>query len=274
MVVANASPYKVHARLKDAYRFKVIFEGLRDMIKEVTLDFDPERRMTMQAMDDSRIVLISMIFESAAFSRFSCVEDCSVAFNVHILTRLFHVCEQGMAVDIFLGKKGPNTLSFEFMGVHDEINIGWCNLLENDNDHYQVPDLTDCPHIIVPSTDFLKTMRDFSVFNDEVRLHATEDQITFSIEGDGTATGQISYQKNQKLKSKKEVIFNFEKGLTYNQKFNLKLMVNMAKVTHCDEMTTLWMSDSTPFAIGAELGGPNCGRLVFFIASRVEQDDD
>jgi len=270
---ADKSPYKVHARLKDANRFKVIFEGLRDMVKEVTMDFDPDKRMTMQAMDDSRIVLISMVFEKAAFSRFSCVEDVSVAFNVHILNKLFHPCESGMEVDIFVGKKAKDVLSFEFMGAQDEISVGWCQLLNMESDHYEVPDLSNCPHLIVPSWEFLKTMRDFSTFNDEVRLHATEDMITFSIEGDGAATGQLSYHKNQKLKNKKEVIFNFEKGFDWSQKFNLKLMLSMAKVTNCDENTTLWMSKDTPFAIGADLGGPNCGRLTFFIASRVENED-
>eukprot|EP00397_Hematodinium_sp_SG-2012_P044315 GEMP01049465.1.p1 GENE.GEMP01049465.1~~GEMP01049465.1.p1 ORF type:complete len:276 (+),score=47.89 GEMP01049465.1:57-884(+) len=275
--MAKFEPPQVECRLRDAHRFKVIFEGLKDMVKDVTFDFDPSHKMSMQAMDESRIVLISLVFRSKSFSKFNCVDDVSIPVNVNALCKIFNFCELGMEVDIFYGKKGPGIVSFEFHRGTDDIDVGWAKVLELDNDNYELPDLTDTTHVILPSSEFLRTMRDFSQFSSEVRISCKSDVLTFSIEGDAAATGQLSYHKDDKLmKGKvKEVQFYLADNFEWSQKFNLKIMAVMAKVAQCSEETALCLSHDTPFAIRSNFGPDpkDYGHLIFFIAGRVPEEE-
>lgn len=270
-MMATFQPPQVECRLKDAHKFKVIFEGLKDMVKDVTFDFDPNQQMKMQAMDESRIVLISLVFSHKSFSKFECADTVSVPINVLALTKIFNFCEQGMEVVIFVGKKGPQIVSFEFHRGIDEVDVGWTKVLEIESESYEVPDLSDAPHVLLPSNDFLKTMRNFSQFHEEVRISAKTETITFSIEGDGAATGQLTYRKDDVSKTKTKVEFSLDPNFEWTQRFNLKLMAIMARVAQCSDGTALCLSHETPFAIRSVFGGNSkeFGDLTFFIASRV-----
>jgi len=264
----------VEVRLKDAHKFKIIFDGLKDMVKDVSFSFDPvAKNLKMQAMDESKIVLISLVFGEKSFSKFRVAEDLTVPVNVAEVCKALNFCDASMEMHIFVGKRGSQMVSFEFHRSEDEIDVGWTKVLDIEEESYEVPDLSTAPHILLPSAEFLKTMRDFSQFHEELRLTCTSKSMTMSIEGDGAATGQLSYHQGDKI-GKDTIQFQLEDNFKWTQRFNLKLMAAMAKVAQCSEATHLCIDHDTPFAIRSVFGknSNDFGELTFFIASRLGED--
>lgn len=275
---------KVHVRIKDAYKLKTIFDGLKDMVTDVTLDFDPDAggRFCMQAMDSSRIVLISFKLEKAAFSKFECKEFTSVHVNISHAVRMLHPCEPGMECDLYFEKRGEFVLSAEFYDSKDDIqNSMWIQGSKGDDQSYDTPDVTGAKHVLIPSVEFQKVMKDFIQLDDgeELLLHCTDKQITFKMGGLGNTSGQITFEHGQTLQKDMEVSFsrNYPQDFKYENKFNLKLMGKIAKIaTACNEECALYTSlGDVPFGVGCGIGiNSSHGHVLFFIASKMGDDDE
>jgi len=280
MALAEPIPnpgYQMHVRFKDPYRFKSLLDGIKDLTREVTFDFDPEGRVSMQAMDETKIILIILQYEIAAFSKFYCSETISVSLPVEKVVKLFYSIEQGQECDMYYGKRGKNLLSVEKFSK-GEVNSSWIPVGNGDDENFDVPDLSTAMHIILPSSDFIKIMRDYVVLevDDSVEISCTSDTLSFSIGNDDATTGQVQYKKGQMTKQKREVVFGgvIPEDLYFCQKFNLKLMMKVSKVTGGDEDMTCYIQNGIPFCVGTSLGDTTFGHCLFFCANRITQDDE
>jgi len=273
---------RVHCRLKDAHKLKTIFEGLKDMVHEVTIDFDPDGRLCMQAMDSSRIVLISFSLEKAAFSKFDVQQFVSVQMEIGHAARLFYPCEQGQECDLYLDKRGEFILSAEFYDSKDDIsNTMWLQTGNGDDQSYDTPDVSQANHVLLPSVEFQKIMKDYIALNDgeEIMLNCTDKQITFKMGGLGNTSGQITYEHGQTVNKDMEVSFSrgFPQDFLFKQKFNLKLLGRIAKIATAssEECAFYTGCGDLPFGIGCGMGiNSSHGHVLFFIANKMGDDDE
>jgi len=229
---------------------KTLVDVTKDLVTSANFIFDETDGMRMQAMDSSRVSLISLVIKPSAFSSYRCATQSSLGIHFEALQVVLKSC----AADDML------TMTW---GQGDRVNISRghdrqfeLKLLEIENEILSISEQTYDVSATVPSSDFQKLCRDLKEIGETVRIDTSADGITLSVEGDvGKATATL-----------KDGVSVEEGSIPTSSSYSARYLVAFSRGASLCSTVRIQMSADTPLRLTF---GCESEQLTLFLAPRI-----
>ncbi|CDO52064.1 hypothetical protein DV451_002594 [Geotrichum candidum] len=258
----------LEAQLSEAAVMKRVIESIRDLVQNCNFDCS-EEGISLQAMDDSHIALVSFKLYTDAFSTYRCDRNIPLGINVESLMKVLKSGNNDDVLTLRADDNGSNlNLIFEDAS-QDRISEYNLKLMEIEQENMAIPETEHKVTINMPSAEFQRICRDMSVLSESVTIEVTKDGVRFSAEGD-IGAGSIHLKPKTDLSDDtKSVKVQVEEPVKLS--FNLKYLLFTCKSGSLSNVVTLHMSPDVPIVIKYQIPA---GYVQFFLAPKIEDDEE
>lgn len=180
-------------------------------------------------------------------------------------------CSSGDDTVTIKAQDDADVVSFMFETKKQEkISDYEMKLMNLDQEHLGIPETDFSCVIRMPSAEFAKICRDLSQFGESIVISCTKDGVRFSSGGDiGTANVKIAQTVNFE-KEDEAVTIEMQEPVTLT--FACQYLNSFAKATPLSARVQLSMSENVPLVV--EYPVPDLGHLRFYLAPKIEEDDN
>lgn len=263
-VVSSSKPAIVHIQTVQATSIKVLFDSLRDILTDVNIHFT-KKNMWIKAMDSSHVALIYLCLEAEHFEVFNCETDIVAGVNMTSISKLIKTITPQDTVSFTINSNNPDKLEIAISNSgKNSQSVSLLNLLDINEDTYEIPDIKYNSVIKIPSTDFQKICRDLSSIGDVVKITSNSSELSFQVKGD-FATQSIS------IGSGGGIIQSQHEGDEVSEEFSLKYLNLFTKSTNLGNVVELYFKRNRPMIALYKVG--NLGRVQYALAPRVSDDE-
>jgi proliferating cell nuclear antigen len=227
-----------------------------------------EHGITVQAVDDSRVLLVSLLVGEEAFSSYRC--DRSITLGVD-LSSLAKVLKCGNTTDslTLIAEDSPDSVLVLFEDtVKDRISEYSLKLMDIDSEFLNIDEMEFDSIITLPAADFQKTARDLSQLSDSLTILVTKDAVKFVAKGD-ISSGSVIVKPFTDL-DKPETSVKVELNKAVDLTFGLKYILDIIKGTSLSTSITVKLADKTPALFEFKLPS---GYLRYYLAPKFEEDE-
>lgn len=257
----------LEAKFEQAALFKKIIDAIKDTATLCNFNCT-EHGITVQAVDDSRVLLISLLIGSDCFSSYRCDQSITLGLD---LTNLSKVLKAGNLNDslTLMAEDSPDSVLIVFEDPEkSKISEYTLKLMEIEADYLNIDDMDSDSVITLPATEFQKTARDLSQVSDSLAILVTKDTIKFNAKGD-IGEGNVILKPVTDLDNPEKTIkIELNKGV--NLTFGLKYILDIIKGTVLSNSITIKLTDQTPALFEFKLSS---GYLRFYLAPKFEDDE-
>lgn len=256
----------LEAQLSEAAVMKRVIESIRDIVKNCNFDCS-EEGISLQAMDDSHIALVSFQLRVDAFSSYRCDRNIPLGINVDSLMKVLKSANNDDVLTLRADDNGA-TLNLMFEdSTHDRISEYNLKLMDIDQETMAIDETEYAVTIDMPSTEFQRICRDLSVLSDSVQIEVTKDGIRFSADGD-IGAGSIHLKPKTDISDEtKNVSIHVSEPTKLS--FNLKYLLFTCKSGSLSNVVTLSMLEGQPISINYQLPA---GHVQFFLAPKIDDE--
>lgn len=257
----------LEAQLSEAVVMKRVIESIRDLVKNCNFDCS-EEGISLQAMDDSHIALVSFKLGVEAFSTYRCDRNIPLGINVESLMKVLRSGNNDDVLTLRAEDQG-STLNLIFEdSTQDRISEYSLKLMEIDQESMAIPETDYKVTITMPSAEFQRICRDMNVLSESVKIEVTKDGVRFSADGE-IGAGSIHLKPKTNLEDEsKSVKIEVEDPVTLS--FNLKYLLFTCKSGSLANVVTLNLSPDIPILIKYKLPA---GHVQFFLAPKIDDDE-
>jgi len=261
----NDKPVAVHIQTVQASSIKVLFDSLRDILSDVNIHFT-RNNMWLKAMDSSQVALIYLCLEAEHFETFICESDDIIAgVNMTSISKLIKTIspQDTVSFTIYAGQTDKMEISISNSGKNSQ-SVSILNLLDINEDTYDVPDVKYPSRIKIPAADFQKNCRDLASIGETVQISSSRDELKFLVKGD-FATQCIAIGPGG------GIVQSEHEGDKVTEEFSLKYLNMFTKSTNLGSMVELFFKKNRPMVALYKVG--NLGRIQYALAPKVSEDD-
>jgi len=243
-------------------------EAVKDLLQDVIFDCGSSG-ITVQAMDQSHVSLVSLSLESDGFDPYRCDRNISLGINLVNLSKIMK-CAGNDDIITMKAADDADVLNLVFESQNqDKVADYEMKLTDLDTEHLGIPDTEYSCVVKMPSGEFQRICRDLSHFGDSVVIACTKEGIKFSAAGD-IGTGNIKLtQKASTDKEDEAVIIDMSEGVCLT--FALRYLNYFTKATSLSNQVTLKMSANVPLVVEYKI--ESMGSLKYYLAPKIEEND-
>ncbi|EMG48323.1 Proliferating cell nuclear antigen [Candida maltosa Xu316] len=226
-----------------------------------------EHGITVQAVDDSRVLLVSLLISQSSFSEYRCDREVTLGVDLESFGKIIKSANNDDYLTL-LAEDSPDTLMTIFEEKKKEkISEYSLKLMDIDSEFLQIEDMEYDAVITLPSTDFAKLVRDLKNLSESLRIVVTKDSVKFSSEGDNGSGSVIVKPYEQSETDRVSISLDDPVDLT----FGLKYLSDIVKAATLSTFITIKMADKTPalFEFKMESGG----YLRFYLAPKFDDEE-
>lgn len=258
----------LEAELKEAFVMKRVIEAIHDLVKNCNFDC-AEDGISLQAMDESHIALVSFQLSSEAFTTYRCDRNIPLGINVESLMKVLRSGNNNDVLTLRADDQGSNlNLIFEDPD-QNRISEYSLKLMDIDQVSMAIPDQEYDVDIAMPSAEFQRICRDMSVLSESVSIEVTKDGVRFTAEGD-IGAGSIHLKPTTNLEDEsKSVTISVKEPVKLS--FNLKYLLFTCKSGSLAQVVNLHMTPDIPILIKYKLPA---GYVQFFLAPKIENEGE
>lgn len=143
------------------------------------------------------------------------------------------------------------------------------NLLTLDSEVLGIPDKDYQAKITTNSSEFTKLCRDLYQVAETVSIEASEDSVTFAVEGD-MGKGKVALAETLGDKSEEKTTIEVKEGVKLS--FALRYLNMFNKASSCSPSVSLMLSSETPLVV--EYSMDNLGSLKFYLAPKINEEKE
>ncbi|ODQ63950.1 proliferating cell nuclear antigen [Nadsonia fulvescens var. elongata DSM 6958] len=258
----------LEAKLEQAALLKRIVDSIRDIVQDCNFECS-ESGLSLQAMDNSHIALVSLLLGKDGFTDYRCDRSISLGVNVGALTKILK-CGGNDDVLTLRAEDKPSVLSVMFEdSIQDRISEYNLKLMDVDQEHMGIPDTEYSASVTMPTAEFQRIARDLHTLSDSVEIDVNKEGITFSCDGD-IGAGSIVLKPSSNI-DRPEQSINVEIVEPVTLSFNLKYLNHFCKASGLSNQVTLRLSGEAPLLVEYKL--PN-GFIRFFLAPKIGDDEE
>lgn len=174
----------LEARLQQAKVLKGLLEAIKELVTECNFDCN-DSGISLQAMDNSHVALVSMLLRSDGFEPYRCDRNLPLGINLTSLNKIMKCARNDDVMTIKADDNGDVlSLVFESKGNlsclemvelctdsivsldSDKISEYDLKLMDIDSEHLGIPDTTYDAVVTMSSARFAEIVRDLQVMND------------------------------------------------------------------------------------------------------------
>jgi proliferating cell nuclear antigen len=222
----------------------------------------------VQAVDDSRVLLVSLLIGEDTFSSYRCDRNITLGID---LTSLAKVLKCGNNSDslTLIAEDSPDKVLVVFEDTQkDRISEYSLKLMDIESDFLDIDDMDYDSVVFLPSTDFQKIARDLSQLSDSLTILVTKDTVKFEADGD-IGSGSVIVKPFTDVE-KPETAVKVELNKPVNLTFGLKYLLDVIKGSGLSTSITVKLADKTPALFEYKLPS---GYLRFYLAPKFEDEE-
>ena len=245
--------------------FKSLLDYTKDLWTCANFVFSEDDGLSMGAMDSSHVALASLALKPAAFSSFQCRERVTLGIHFDALSMVLKSCTVDDKIEL------EYTIGNDYITIMRGGDRQWeLKLLNIEEDEMIVPEQHHDVTATMPSSELHKVCRDLKDIGGEtisIRVSQGDEgdegwAISCSVEGNhGRATAVL-----------KECVC-VECALEIACSYGLRFIASFAKGSPLCSTVHLRFGKETPLCLTYE-DEDGHGSLQFFLASRIDEDDD
>lgn len=257
------------ARLVQGALLKKVLEAVKDLINEGTWDCSATG-ISLQAMDNSHVSLVSLNLRSDGFDKFRCDRNLSMGMNLTSMSKILK-CAANDDIITIKAQDEADSVTFVFEAPNQEkISDYEMKLMNIDTEHLGIPETDYSVIIKLPSAEFQRICRDLSQIGDSVQITCTKDGVRFSASGDlGTGNVKLSQTANVD-KEEEAVIIEMQEAVSLT--FALRYLNSFTKATPLSAQVQLSMSADVPLVVEYKI--EDMGYVRYYLAPKIEDSDD
>jgi proliferating cell nuclear antigen len=246
-------------RLNQSGQLKKIIEAIKDIVCDVNFDCNSQG-LSLQAMDQAHVSLVTLILRPEAFEFFRCDKSITLGINLLSLYKILK-CASGEDSVTISCKENLEILSFLFESpTNDKISEFQLKLIHINSEQLGIPD-TDYPTVeYITSIDYRRICSDLSILGDTIQIEISKIGIKFEIEGD---IGKGSIILRRSIKGDNEESVNFLNSENIKMTFALRYLNNFSKATPLSDKIILKMGKDMPLQLEFKIGSARLYSLLF-----------
>lgn len=257
------------ARLVQGALLKKVLEAVKDLINEATWDCSATG-ISLQAMDNSHVSLVSLNLRSDGFDKFRCDRNLSMGMNLASVSKILR-CAANDDIITIKAQDDADSVNFVFEAPNQEkVSDYEMKLMNIDAEHLGIPETDYSVVVKMPSGEFQRICRDLSQIGDSVQITCTKDGVRFSVSGDlGTGNVKLSQTANVD-KEEEAVIIEMQEAVSLT--FALRYLNSFTKATPLSAQVQLSMSADVPLVVEYKI--EDMGYVRYYLAPKIEDSED
>lgn len=257
------------ARLVQGALLKKVLEAVKDLINEATWDCSATG-ISLQAMDNSHVSLVSLNLRSDGFDKFRCDRNLSMGMNLASVSKILR-CAANDDIITIKAQDDADTVNFVFEAPNQEkVSDYEMKLMNIDTEHLGIPETDYSVVIKMPSGEFQRICRDLSQIGDSVQITCTKDGVRFSVSGD-LGTGNVKLAQTANVDKEEEaVIIEMQEAVSLT--FALRYLNSFTKATPLSAQVQLSMSADVPLVVEYKI--EDMGYVRYYLAPKIEDSED
>ncbi|XP_050052687.1 proliferating cell nuclear antigen [Dermacentor andersoni] len=257
------------ARLVQGALLKKVLEAVKDLINEATWDCSATG-ISLQAMDNSHVSLVSLNLRSDGFDKFRCDRNLSMGMNLASVSKILR-CAANDDIITIKAQDDADSVNFVFEAPNQEkVSDYEMKLMNIDAEHLGIPETDYSVVIKMPSGEFQRICRDLSQIGDSVQITCTKDGVRFSVSGDlGTGNVKLSQTANVD-KEEEAVVIEMQEAVSLT--FALRYLNSFTKATPLSAQVQLSMSADVPLVVEYKI--EDMGYVRYYLAPKIEDSED
>ena len=245
------------AKTKSSTEWKLITNVISTLVEEASFEATVEG-IQFRAMDPSHVAMVDLNWPNASFEKYECDKPFKLTLRIEELSKLIKRAKQNNSISISAENDEYMAVNIE-NGYKKKFQI---RLIESSYIPQPVPKLDLDSKIHMDKSIFDNTIIDVDAVADHITIETTQDQITFSGNGD---SGKAAITLNKEDKGINELTSKKESKSTYS----LQYLINILKaIGSSSETITAEYSEGMPFKMEFKLGESG-GFINFYLAPRI-----
>ena len=245
------------AKTKSSTEWKLITNVISTLVEEASFEATVEG-IQFRAMDPSHVAMVDLNWPNASFEKYECDKPFKLTLRIEELSKLIKRAKQNNSISISAENDEYMAVNIE-NGYKKKFQI---RLIESSYIPQPVPKLDLDSKIHMDKSIFDNTIIDVDAVADHITIETTQDQITFSGNGD---SGKAAITLNKEDEGINELTSKKESKSTYS----LQYLINILKaIGSSSETITAEYSEGMPFKMEFKLGESG-GFINFYLAPRI-----
>lgn len=259
----------LEAKLSEAGIFKKIVEAIKDLVKDCNFECS-EEGISIQAMDESHIALVSLKLGVESFLSYRCDRAIPLGVNVESLMKVLKSANNNDVLTLRAEDDGDVLgLVFEDANNSDRISEYNLKLMNISQEHLVIPDTDYHVTIGMPSSEYQRITRDLSVLSESMSIDASKDSVRFSASGE-IGDGSINLKPTTNVSEEENSIeISAEEPVSLG--FNLKYLTQTCKAGSLAPRVSLNMTADLPILVSYRLPA---GHLNFYLAPKISDTEE
>ncbi|CDK24832.1 unnamed protein product [Kuraishia capsulata CBS 1993] len=257
----------LEGKFDEASLLKKVIDAMKDSVKLCNFNCT-ENGISVQAIDDSRVLLISLLIEAGSFEDYRCDRNIVLGLEMESLNKII---KNGNASDMLtlVAEDSPDALNLIFEDKRrDRIAEYSLKLMDIDQDFLKIEDMKFDAVVNMPSAEFAKICRDMKTLSESLQIIITKDSVKFNSEGDFGSGSVVIKSFTDLEKTEESVRITLEKPI--NLTFGAKYLNDIIKSTPLASQVTIKLCDKQPALFEYQLPS---GYLRFYLAPKFEDEE-
>ncbi|KAI3402612.1 POL30 [Candida oxycetoniae] len=258
----------LEGKFDESTLLKKIVDAVKDSVKVCNFNCT-EHGITVQAVDDSRVLLVSLLVGQTAFSEYRCDRDVTLGIDLDSFAKIIK-CGQNEDYLTLLAEDSPDSVMTIFEDKKKErVSEYSLKLMNIDSEFLKIDDMDyDCV-INMPSTEFSKIVRDLRNLSESLNIVVTKDSVKFTSEGEKGSGSVVLKPYTDMDKPEESVSVHLDNPVDLT--FGLKYLGDIIKASSLSNSITIKLADKAPalFEFKLDVGG----YLRFYLAPKFDEDD-
>ncbi|KAK5782284.1 proliferating cell nuclear antigen PWA37_005281 [Arxiozyma heterogenica] len=257
----------LEAKFAEASLFKRIIDGFKDCVQLVNFQCK-EDGIIAQAVDDSRVLLVSLEIGIEAFQEYRCDHPVTLGIDLNSLSKILR-CGNNSDTLTLIADDTPDQIILLFEDTSRERIAEYSlKLMEIDADFLKIEELQYDTTLMMPSNEFSKIVRDLSQLTDSLNIVVTKDTIKFAAEGE-MGSGSVILKPFVNMDKPNESI-KLEMDQAVDLTFGAKYLLDVVKGSSLSDRVGIRLSSEAPALFQFDLSS---GFLQFFLAPKFNEEE-
>jgi proliferating cell nuclear antigen len=235
---------------------RTLVNALKEILTRTNIYITPAC-MEICNMDKSNHIIAHVKLEAENFEHYYCKKDkIVVGANLIQLYKLVNMLEADDTLTMLIHKNDycdgivtHLTLQFD-NGEIKQCTTHRLKLIDVDQEEIEIPEVTYCSIITLPSPDFQKIIRNFDKLTNKIEIKSVGDDIIFNIEGAFVSSQVVRSQSNNSMSIKEKP----EPGKIIQGEFSLRNLGYATKCTNLSDFVEIYLENDLPMIIEYKVG--------------------
>lgn len=258
----------LEGKFDEAALLKKIVDSIKDSVKLCNINCT-EHGLTVQAVDDSRVLLVSLLVGQSAFQEYRCDRDITLGIDLESFSKILR-CGNNEDYLTLLAEDKPDSVMTIFEDkTKERVSEYSLKLMDIDSEFLNIDDMDYDSVINMSSSEFSKIVKDLKNLSESLNIVVSKDSVKFSSEGE-SGSGSIVLKQSASVEApENSVSINLENPVDLT--FGLKYLGDIIKATSLSRDIKIKLADKTPalFEFNLDAGG----YLRFYLAPKFDEED-